>query len=683
MDAPARQGPPIATTQVRSYCRLCPAYCGILVTRDRDRVVAVQGDREHPLSQGYTCPKGRALGELHHDPSRLDGPLLRRNGRLEPVSWEELVDDLATRVSGILEGHGPGAVGVYFGTHATFDANLYWAGAALLKKLGSPSKYTSGTVDAPSYPLVRRLMAGVGWLFHSIDFEQATMTLLLGTNPVVSHTAHMNAFPNPTARIRELARRGEVWVIDARATETARIATRHLAPRPGTDYALLAFLIRELLRDGADREYLARHARNVDELAAAVERFDLDVAAQVTDLAPNDLADLLAAVRRHGRLALQTGTGTSMAPAANLTQWFAVALLAVTGSLERPRGVWFNPGFVQGLDRRPVLPEGPPQPGPPSRPELPRQGGEYPAIGMIDELEAGNLRALFVLGGNLLAALPDAPRVRAALARTPVVVVSDVQRGEMTELATHALAAAGPLERADLPHFSDCLAPALAAQYTPAVVPVGADRRPGWWPLAALAERLDASILPDGVTLEHAGDDDLLRLRVRPSARATFDELKAAGTVLVEEDRAFGWVERNVLPDGRWNLAPEPLVRQLETVAEVAPLVLIPRRQWRHLNSYGCDLPGLGKREPADILLHPADAAEAGIADGGVVRVESAYGSLQGIARVDDSIRRGAVAIPHGWADPNVSALLSASEGVDALTGMPTYCAVPIAISVG
>lgn len=642
----------------------------------------VQGDREHPVSQGYTCPKGRALGELHHHKNRLDGPLLRRDGRLEPVTWEELLDDLAPRVRGILDDRGAAAVGAYFGTAAVFDANLYWAGARLLKQLGSPSKFTSGTVDAPSYPVVRRLMAGVGWLFHSIDFERATMTLLLGTNPVVSHNAHMQAFPNPTARIRELARRGEVWVVDARRTETARIATRHLALRPGTDYALLAFLIRELLREGADREYLAAHATRVDELGAAVEPFDRDATAEITGLPPDDLADLLVAVRRHGRLALQTGTGTSMSSAANLTQWFSIALLAVTGSLERPGGVWFNPGFVQGLDKRPGTPDPEPEPGPPSRPELPRQGGEYPAITMIDEMEAGNLQALFVLGGNLLSALPDATRVRAALDRMPVVVVSDVQHGDMTEVATHVLAAAGPFERADLPHFSDCLAPVLAAQYTPAVVPLGADRRPAWWPLAALGERIGVSILPDGLSLDSATDDDLLRLRVRSSARATFDELKAAPTALVDEDRSLGWVERNILPDGRWNLAPTQLVAQLENVAEVAPLVLIPRRLWRRVNSYGRDLPSVLEREPADILLHPADAAAAGVVDGGRVRVESAFGELTGVAAVDDSIRRGAVAIPHGWADPNVSTLLSADEGVDPLTGMPTYSGVPVTLSV-
>jgi anaerobic selenocysteine-containing dehydrogenase len=672
----------IATTTARSFCRLCPAYCGLVVTLDGDRVVKVLGDRDHPVSQGYTCPKGRALGELHHHPQRLDGPLLRRNGTLEPVGWDELLDDLATKLRPILDEHGPAAIGAYFGTAAVFDANLYWAGARFLRQLGSPSKFTSGTIDAPSYPVVRRLMAGVGWLFHSIDFEETTLLLLLGTNPVVSHNSHMQAFPNPTARIREIVRRGEVWVVDARLTETARLATRHVPARPGSDYALLAFLIRELLREGADEEWLVEHGSRVDELRAAVEPYDEATAARITGLEPDVLTDLLAAIRRHGRLSLQTGTGTSMSPAGNLTAWLSMALLAVTGSLERPGGVWFNPGFVQGLDTRPGKPDPEPEPGPPSRPELPRQGGEYPSITMVDEMEAGNLKAMFVLGGNLVVALPDSNRVKEAFRKTPVVVVSDVQHGDMTELATHVFAAAGPLERADLPHFSDCLAPTLAAQYTHAVVPLTADRKPAWWPLAALAERLGLSLLPEPLTLDTATDDDLLRMRIRPgSARATFDELKAAPTALVDEDRSLGWVERNILPEGRWNLAPEPLVEQLAAVEEPAPLVLIPRRLWRRVNSYARDLPSVLEHEPANVLLHPADAADAGVADGDPVQVESAFGRLTGTAKVDGTIRRGAVAIPHGLAEPNVSVLLSGREKVDPLTGMPTYSGVPVTLS--
>ena len=87
------------------------------------------------------------------------------------------------------------------------------------------------------------------------------------------------------------------------------------------------------------------------------------------------------------------------------------------------------------------------------------------------------------------------------------------------------------------------------------------------------------------------------------------------------------------------------------------------------------------RRFAAEVVIHPLDAAGAGVADGELVRVESAWGgALEGRARLDERIRPGAVAIPHGWDDPNVSLLLSGREGVDPLTGMPTYSGVPVTL---
>jgi anaerobic selenocysteine-containing dehydrogenase len=79
------------------------------------------------------------------------------------------------------------------------------------------------------------------------DYAGSRLLVFLGVNPVVSH-GHTTAMPSPTTAIRELRAHAEVWVIDPRATETARLASGHIAPRPGTDYAILAYVVRELLR---------------------------------------------------------------------------------------------------------------------------------------------------------------------------------------------------------------------------------------------------------------------------------------------------------------------------------------------------------------------------------------------------------------------------------------------------
>jgi anaerobic selenocysteine-containing dehydrogenase len=665
----------------RSYCRFCISLCGIIVSTQGDRVVNVAGDPDHPVSQGYTCPKGRALGQMHHHPERLDHPELRTGQDLAPASWDACLEDLGGAVERVVRESGPDAVGMYLATASAFDANGRRLARKFLRSIGSRSLYTSTTVDTPCKPLVSELMAGHPGLVPAVDHEGATLTILIGCNPVISH-GHLNAFPSPRVRLRALAEQGELWVIDPRRTETARLASRHLAPRAGTDYVLIGHLVRELLRDGADHEYLEAHATGVEELGRAVEPFDLDTTVERTGLAPEEVTDLVAAVRRHRRLAGQTGTGVTMSAGANATEWLLWALHVVTGSYDRPGGMWFHPGYLHNLDQRSFqATDAQPDPGPPSRPELPRRWGEYPCAGMADEIEAGNLRALFVVGGNPVTSLPETARLREAFAKLDVLAVFDVVRTDTTALATHLLPCAGQLERADLPHNTDQFQAAVATQYTPAMVPPGGERKPMWWPFAKLGERFDMELLPEGLTAETCTDDDLLA-ELAARSKASFDDLREAPTGVVSKEAVFGWVTEQVLPEGRWRLAPAPLVEQLATLADPPPLVLIPRRQLRHLNSQLRQPDDTeGKADYPDVLLHPADAEAAGVEQGQRVRVTSAHGEVTGTARLDVDIRRGAVSVPHGFGNPNVNYLTSAREGVDPLTGMVLQSGVPLTVT--
>src|ERR1700743_1346018 len=107
---------------VRSFCRVCTSVCGILVEVDGDVVTRVRGDREHPLSQGYTCPKGRALPQMHHHPDRIERPQMRIDGQLRDTTWEACLDDLGARIRSVIERHGPGSLGIFFGTGVGMDA---------------------------------------------------------------------------------------------------------------------------------------------------------------------------------------------------------------------------------------------------------------------------------------------------------------------------------------------------------------------------------------------------------------------------------------------------------------------------------------------------------------------------------------------------------------------------------
>jgi len=653
--------------RTRSFCRICIANCGIIVETDGDRVLSVKGDPDHPVSAGYTCPKGRALADAHHGERRLTGPLLRRDGVLTPATVDEAYTDAAAALAHVIEAHGPGAVGTFVGGGGFVDPAAMFALRRWQHQLGSAQNYSTASVDSVAKTYVAALVAGTVALVPHPD-ELGTLLLLIGSNPIVSH-GQTTGFANPVERLRAARARGEVYVIDPRVTETARSADHHLAARPGTDFAIVAHVLRELLDGDVDESRLAGRAVHLDELRAAVAPFDAAPTAVLTGVDLDDLRALVASVRRAGRLAVITGTGVSMSPAGNLTEWLVWALMIVTDSFDQPGGMWFNPGCFTRIDQRDTLPAVRlDEAGPPSRPELLRLNGEWPAAVIADEIASGRLRALVVLGANPVVTLPDTDGIVEALAKLDALVVIEVDRTETTDLATHVFGTQDQLERPDVQAL-DMFAGQVVAQYADAAVTAPPSRPAAWRIITELAGRLGHHVLPSGLD---AGSDalDVLRRTVRGY---DLDALRAAGGTAVDAVARYGWAEAK-LPRGTWDLAPEPLVAQLATTAAPPDLALTPRRQARHLNSQS-----FRSGDEASALFHPDDAARHDLADGDLVEVTGDAGTLCLTARVTDGNVRGSVSIPHGFADTNVNRLIGHLR-TDPFTGMPHLSGAPVTV---
>lgn len=672
----------------RTFCRFCIAACGAVVeVDDNQQVVKVRGDAEHPTSLGYLCPKGRALGINHHDLRRLDSPLLGRGDERRSVDWDRCLDDAAARLGDIVDRYGPSSVAFLVGNGGSFDASGRWALERLQRRLGSGTKYTNMTVDTPAKPVVATLMGGFPSLVPAIDHERATMTVLMGCNPVVSH-GHMNSFPDPVRRLRALAAQGELWVIDPRRSETAELATHHLAIRPDTDWALLAYVVREILRSGADTEYMAEHAQGVDDLAAAVQPFDRDTACRITGLSAEAVESFVAAVRRHGRIAMQSGTGATFSTRSTVTEWLVWALSIVTGSYDQPGGMWFHPGFFKQFDQRNLSKLDSPSfgPGPASRPDLPNVAGEMPAAGFADEVLSGNIRAAVFAGLNPLTSYPDLGRQKEALEALEVALVADVVASELTDGATHVLPVSGPLERADLSYWADFLMIDVAGHHTARVVdPVG-DRRPQWRALAQLGARMGFDVIAEGVDPDTIDEEEILD-RVGRGARRTVDELRAAPSAVVGEASVFGWVHERVLPEGRWRLAPPSLVASLAELTDVPgfdgkSLTLISARQLRHVNFQlaGVALGGAHRDEPT-LAINAIDAERLGAQDGTSVVVTSRAGAVSTTLEVTDRVIAGVVTLPQGFEEVNVAALVSDDDS-DPHSGMPRQTAIAVTVSL-
>jgi anaerobic selenocysteine-containing dehydrogenase len=638
-----------------------------------NQVLEINGDFDDPVSRGYICSKGRALGRFHHHPQRLNAPRIRRDGRLEEASWDRTLSDLSVKLRDVVDKYGASAVGGYAGTPAVPCSTLnVWR--SFLTALGSPQIYSTLSVDVPCVPLVAERICGNPMLTSQPDLD-ASLTILIGVNPMVSH-GHVFFLPAPKTQLRRWVSQGELWVIDPRESETAKAATHHLAPWPGSEFMLLGHAVRALLEEGADREFLSNYVSGVAELQAAVARFTLDAVSEWTGLARDAITAFVAAIRKAGRVAIHCGTGISMGQNANVTTFMMWALHAVTGSLDRRGGAYFNPGFVRNLAQQGWQPLNTSGPGPRSRPDLPSRLGEYPCAALADEIDAGHLKALFVFAGNPLIALPETQRLAAALAKLQLLVVIDVVENPCTELATHLLPSVGQLEMADLITF-DFINPSEYTRYAEAVVAPEGERKPLWWILQQVAERTG---LPSGMPPNVREDDDVLRPMLA-NARASFDEVKASAMAVVAGDRTYGWVQQ-YLPGGRWNLAPEDLLRQLANADVVrARWLLVPHRQRYKLNSQLND--GLARPhrpDAATLSLHPEDAAELGVSEGDLLDITTDAGTVRAPAHLDASWLRGVVSLPHGFEAANVNMLTSARR-IDPLSGMVTLGAFPVTLT--
>jgi anaerobic selenocysteine-containing dehydrogenase len=658
-----------------SYCRICAAACGIVVTLDGERVVRVRGDEDHPASRGYVCSKGRGLAAWHHSPRRLDHP--RLHGR--DVTWDELLADLAPRLDTIIASDGPDSVALYLATGLAYDAAGQIAAAQWLPSIGSRTFLTAVTVDNAPVLVAAELVSGEPMLNPIWDPTAPGLAIFVGTNPVVSH-GYGTALPDPIRHLREYrAGGGRVWVLDPRRSETAALADAYVPVRPGADVAVLGAIAKALLERGADERELREHcdADEVAALRAALAPFTIARAAATADVDPARLEQLVAEVRAHrGRIAMHCGTGVTMSRDGVLAEWLRWVILIASGSLDTASGMHFHRGVVNRLrprirhnDRtagRAVAA------GVSSRPELPRVVGQIAAVALVDEIEAGNIRALFVTGGNPLTAIPQPARLLAALRTLEVLAVVDVADSPLTEIATHVLAATGQLERADI-MLAELTALRSGMQSTPAIVAPVADRRPVWWMFAALNRGMGRPAL-GGADPDELRDEDFLR-GVLAHSSLTADDVFASGPRGIDTPVEYGWVHDELLHDGRWSIAPTVLVERLAAYEDpaLAEFVLAPRREmpWSNSVAYGAVAPG-----PV-VRMHPGAAPVRGA----TVTLVTDNGRIDAELLADPAVREGVVSITHGHPDANPGDLTSGDEAVDELTAMPLVSGLPVRVT--
>ena len=672
-------------TTHKTFCRFCHAFCGIEVDVEDNRAVAVRGDREHPLSQGFTCIKGRQLVEQHNDPNRLRHTVRRNpDGSFTPLPSAQAMDEVAAILKRIIDRHGPRSVALYNGTkswsNVSFEMARNW-----LVGIGSPSFYTTVSIDQPAKMMAAALHGYWKGGWHRVIDSDVVM--FVGTNPLQSYLVEAVKVPctNASAYLRDCVRRGlKVIVIDPRRTETANYAALHLQVRPGEDPTLLAGMVRVIIEEGLyDREFVATNARGLEELRQAVAPFTPGYVERRAGVAA---IELLAAARlfaKGPRGSVVAGTGPNMAPHPLSTEMLVNCLNTLCGRYAR-EGESVNNAGVLGTAHTPRAEAGNPYNFWEGI-EQPRVRGlrslnfQQPSAALADEILTpgeGQIRAFICNGGNPAVAFPNQTKVVKALKSLELMVALDVIMSPTARLANYVFGCRLSLEKADYSRHLEWYFTDPFAQYTPAFIEPDFDVIEEWEFFWGMAHRMRVPIRLGRSPLGPPVPGRPVDIDRKPSIEELM-EIEAADSRIplarvrqypsghIFEDARVRVAPRDPATAGHFDLAPQLFLDDLrQVVAE--PIVagggyregepfthrLISRRMREVFNSTGVHLAALNSKGPGNpAYMNPDDMRDNTIKSGDLVEIESANGMIVGVARPEACLRRGVISMAHSWGD--------------------------------
>ena len=668
--------------QVRTFCRVCEPACGLVAEVRDGRLEALRPDREHPVTHGFACNKGLAGVEIHRDPDRLAFPQRRGDdGRFERVSWDEAIEGVAARVRAILAAHGPNAVASYIGNPTAFNTLAGPAAGAFFAQLGTRRGFSSGTQDCANKFAGSEAVFGSSTIHPIPDLAHTELCLVFGANPRVSHGSFIS-IADPARVFKDARKRGARMVfVNPREVESAEPGET-VPIRPDTDLYLLAALLCQLDRDGAlDQETLRTRGAHVDELLAFVRRYPAERAAKVTGVPAETVRELARAIAAANGCSVHLSTGVNMGRQGTLAYWLLHMLSFATGNLDRRGGNLLSVGFYEAAkagrrDFSDSFVDG----------EFGRlRKGSLPGNLLAQAIRGARepVRALFVVAGNPLLSIGGEAELREAFAELELLVVIDLYKNATGEYADFLLPATDMFERADVNITGLGLQHQPWIQFTEPVVAPRDERREEWWIFARLAQALGLkSPLDAGPEPDLWGRiDHMLKSRGHSLA-----EVRANPHGVVFDPPAPGRFYRDWLqtPDKRVECCPPAFAEALERAEQIFAeledeglerLKLITRRDPYMHNSWYANVAQMkrGARDRNRLYIHPDDARERGCADGAKVRLWNAHGELELELAYDTSLRRGVVALTHGWGNRDSTGMSVAARtpGVNANALLP------------
>ncbi|CAN7544743.1 molybdopterin-dependent oxidoreductase [Massilia sp. LjRoot122] len=702
---------PIASA-VRTTCPYCGVGCGIKATPMADGAL-IEGDPDHMASRGRLCVKGSALGETLGLDGRLLAPAIREEGRLRSASWDEALGKVASSFVSIIAEHGPDAVAMYVSGQLLTE-DYYVANKFMKGYVGSAN------IDTNSRLCMSSAVAGHKRAFGEDlvpgcyeDFELADLVVLVGSNTAWCHPTLFQRI----AKAKEARPSMRIVAIDPRRTATCELADLHLPVKAGTDVWLFNGLLTHLARAGAaDHAFVAAHTDGLDAaLEVAAGCADIASVARTCGVDPHKLAEFYDMFAATGKVVTAFSQGVNQSSSGTDKVNSIINCHLLTGRIGQPgMGPFSLTGQPNAMGGREVgglanmlashldLDKAAHREAVRSFWDSPRIADKpgLKAVDLFRAIEAGKVKAVWIMATNPVVSLPDADQVKRALQRCEMVVVSDMSGATDTAALGHVLLPALGWGEKDgtVTNSERCISRQRG------FLPAPGEARSDWQAICQVAQRMGFR------GFDYEGVHQIFDEHARLSTwRNEAGELPRAFRIdgLVGMDRAaydalepLQWpvlrrregTER-LFADGRFS-HPDGKARFVATAPRAPvhapggefPLALNTGRlrdQWHTMTRTGKS-PRLAGHAPEPFVdLHPHDALLSGVREGELARVTSRWGAM--VARVAHSggIARGAAFVPIHWngqtaSDARVGAVVNPE--VDPVSGEPEFKHTPVRI---
>ena len=697
-------------------CNICFNSCSTKHHFKGDRLVQVTGNEDDPVLKGKICPKSQLAVQLHNNPRRLTRPLKRvgerGEGRFEPISWPQALDEIAARLKGVRDQWGTEALAIFAGTRTgTISKNGIIK--IFAQMWGTPNVEGTDPFCAAGKHVAYELTQGTGTCPNSYtraDLGSASLYVYFGENQAEARPVYFGMIND-----WRISNRARMVVVDPRYTVTASKADRWLPIRSGTDLALALALAHHILKENLhDQPFCERSVEGWETWRDFIfERgYTPEWAAPLTGIAADEIRRLATEIAEAEGCVLFASRGINQHTNAAQTNRTLMFLAAITGNWGRRGGAFLNlsigapisanaPAHRQRKPERPMV-----RRSPAGWFEAMRQGRPYPIKALIS-------------GNNPMSNWPGQEPAREALRALELVVHIDLFENETSAFADYVLPCATGIEKGDIGRSTD-------------------DRRVVW--IDKMIEPPGEAKSDDWIWIElgkRFGFDDVLQEKYKDPA-LFWDEMCIDNDQLrgITQKRLHSvpwrWVrfpvaaedapEQETLfldrkfptPSGKLEFFTPAMEQKFRVIglsalpefySEREQLVDMPYVEFTHgddepgvitpfqrgrvatspatirqpgpdspgalLRGRGFDLELVTGRPPAPhfhswthyawqaqemwsdlyVQIHPGAAHRAGVADGERVRVETAHGAIEAVAWVTPNIRETSVFVPIGWGE--------------------------------